>query len=63
MKELPKGTEELIIETFLRTVSRYPTQEEMKMAHDDMGKAANVVEGIQELLLALLNTKEFMVNH
>ena len=63
VKELPKGTEELIIETFLRTVSRYPTQEEMKMAHDDMGKAANVVEGIQELLLALLNTKEFMVNH
>ena len=24
VKELPKGTEELIIETFLRTVSRYP---------------------------------------
>jgi len=28
-----------------------------------MAKSDNVVEGIQELLLALLNTKEFMVNH
>ncbi|MBL67679.1 MAG: hypothetical protein CMO74_04375 [Verrucomicrobiales bacterium] len=63
VKELPKNAEDLIVETFLRTVSRYPTQKEMEMARDDMSKAANVVEGVQELLLALLNTKEFMVNH
>jgi hypothetical protein len=33
------------------------------LARADLVKSDNVVEGIQELLLALLNTKEFMVNH
>ena len=61
--ELPEGVEKLISETFLRTVSRYPSNKEMELARADMAKSDNVVEGIQELLLALLNTKEFMVNH
>jgi len=61
--ELPDGVEELITETFLRTVSRYPSNKEMESARADLAKSKNVVEGIQELLLALLNTKEFMVNH
>ena len=63
VRELPEGTEALITQTFLRTVSRYPTHKEMEMARADLSKAANVVAGVQELLLALLNTKEFMVNH
>ena len=63
MRELPEGAEKLITETFLRTVSRYPTHKEMEMARTDLVKAPNVVAGVQELLLALLNTKEFMVNH
>ena len=62
-KELPEGAEELITETFLRTVSRYPTHKEMELARGDLSKANNLAEGVQELLLALLNTKEFMVNH
>ncbi len=61
--ELPEGVEKLISETFLRTVSRYPSNKEMELARADMAKSDNVAEGIQELLLALLNTKEFMVNH
>ena len=61
--ELPEGVEDLITETFLRTVSRYPSNKEMELAHADLVKSKNVVEGMQELLLALLNTKEFMVNH
>jgi hypothetical protein len=61
--ELPEGVEQLISETFLRTVSRYPSNKEMELARADLEKSDNVVEGIQELLLALLNTKEFMVNH
>ena len=52
-----------VVDTFLRTVSRYPTHKEMEMARTDLSKAPNVVAGVQELLLALLNTKEFMVNH
>ncbi|MDC0050668.1 hypothetical protein OAJ79_03460 [Verrucomicrobia bacterium] len=37
--------------------------EEMELARADLEKSDNVVAGIQELLLALLNTKEFIVNH
>ena len=61
--ELPEGVEKLITETFLRTVSRYPSNKEMELARADLEKSDNVVAGIQELLLALLNTKEFIVNH
>lgn len=61
--ELPEGVEDLITETFLRTVSRYPSNKEMELARADLEKSKNIVEGMQELLLALLNTKEFMVNH
>ena len=60
---LPEGVEDLITETFLRTVSRYPSNKEMELARADLEKSKNIVEGMQELLLALLNTKEFMVNH
>ena len=42
---------------------RYATNKGMELAGADLGKSDNVVEGIQELLLALLKTKEFMVNH
>ena len=61
--QLPEGVEDLITETFLRTVSRYPSNKEMESARADLEKSKNIVEGMQELLLALLNTKEFMVNH
>ena len=63
LKELPEGSEALITETFLRTLSRYPTHKEMELARADLSKAKDIAEGVQELLLALLNTKEFMVNH
>ena len=42
-RELPEGAEALITETFLRTVSRYPSHKEMEMARTDLVKAPNVV--------------------
>ena len=53
----------MITEVFLRTVSRYPSPDEMKSAKADVAAAKDAVTGVRDLLWAMLNTKEFMVNH
>jgi hypothetical protein len=53
----------LIHEAFLRTLSRFPTEQEMKTAKSDVAVARDLATGIRDLLWALLNTREFMVNH
>ena len=58
-----RAMRQLIEEVFLRTVSRFPTSAEMQKAKEDFAAAKTPVEGIRELLWAMLNTREFMVNH
>jgi hypothetical protein len=53
----------LIHEVFLRTVSRPPTAEEIVTAKEDISAAKDPAEGVREVLWALLNTREFLVNH
>jgi hypothetical protein len=53
----------LIEEAFLRTVSRPPSASELAMAKKDIAAAPNQVDGVRDLLWAMLNTKEFIVNH
>ena len=53
----------LVNETFLRTLSRFPTKGELTKARADVSGSANKVDGIKDLLWALLNTKEFLANH
>jgi hypothetical protein len=53
----------LINETFLRTLSRFPTKTELAKARADVGGSSDKVNGVKDLLWALLNTKEFLVNH
>ncbi len=57
------NTDELIREMYLRTVSRHPNDSEMSRARDYLTEAADPVAGIRDVLWALLNTKEFIVNH
>ena len=52
-----------ISEIFLRTVSRPASAEEFTQAKADVAAAKTPVEGIRDLLWAMLNTREFMVNH
>ncbi len=52
-----------IREAFLRTVSRPPTEDELAKAQADVAAAPTPVDGIRELLWAMLNTREFIVNH
>ena len=58
-----RDLDQLISETFLRTVSRFPTALERAKATTDINKAKNEIDGIKELLWVMLNTKEFLVNH
>jgi len=59
----PKEIETMITEVFLRTVSRYPSPDELKSAKADVTAAKDPISGVRDLLWAMLNTKEFMVNH
>jgi hypothetical protein len=54
---------QLIRETYLRTVSRPPTDSELARSQEYLATASTPMAGVRDLLWALLNTKEFIVNH
>ena len=62
-KRAPINADEYITQVFLRTVSRPPTASEFEKARADLAAASSPAEGVRELLWAMLNTREFMVNH
>ena len=57
------NTDELVREMYLRTVSRFPTDQEMSRSREYLSSANDSVSAIRDVLWALLNTKEFIVNH
>ena len=59
----PEEVDSMITQAFLRTVSRPPTAHEMAEARSDIAAAKTPVDGVRDLLWALLNTREFKVNH
>jgi chromosome segregation ATPase len=54
--------EELVVEAYLRTVGRLPNDRELKTAGAYLAEAEDTASGMKDLLWALLNTKEFIVN-
>jgi len=62
-KRGPIQTDDIITQVFLRTVSRPPTATEIEKAKADFAAAKSPADGARELLWAMLNTREFMVNH
>lgn len=56
-------TEEIITDAYLRSLSRLPTADELQTASTFMTESGDPVEGIRAVLWALMNTREFMVNH
>ena len=63
--KLPAGTTaaDLVEEAYLRTVSRLPEADETAKALAYIQDAADPQQGTRDLLWALMNTKEFIVNH
>ena len=57
------ATEEIVSQAFLRTLSRYPSDEELRRSVEYVNAEENKINGVRGLVWALLNTKEFIVNH
>jgi len=55
--------EQAVEELYLATVCRYPRPEEMKTALEFIKQAPSVKEAYEDLLWALINSKEFLFNH
>jgi Protein of unknown function (DUF1553)/Protein of unknown function (DUF1549)/Bacterial Ig-like domain (group 2) len=58
-----KSSQEIIEELYLRTLSRFPNKEEAQLAQQGISRAPSLREGYEDLLWALLNSKEFLFNH
>ncbi len=56
-------TESLIRQAYLRSLSRYPDDQELARAQEFVQQKDDALEGLRDLLWALINTKEFIVNH
>jgi hypothetical protein len=54
---------EVVEELFLATLSRFPKAAESKAALEAVGRAADRRAGFMNVLWALLNTREFILNH
>jgi hypothetical protein len=57
------NTDIIITDAWLRTLSRMPTDSELQTAKTWISESKDPVEGIRGVLWALLNTREFIVNH
>jgi hypothetical protein len=55
--------EELVEEAFLATLSRFPTAKQKADGLEHLKGAKNRTEGVTDLLWALVNTREFILNH
>ncbi len=53
----------LIEEAYLRTLSRYPDEQESQTSTAFIEDSKSPAEGVQSLLWALVNTKEFIITH
>ncbi len=53
----------LVKQAYLRTLSRYPTDDEMTRCQQFLADSSSPLEGAKGLLWTLINTKEFIVNH
>ena len=56
-------TDEIIRSAYLRSLSRLPSNEEVETAKKFLTQSEDPVSGARDLLWALINTKEFIVNH
>ncbi|HBV63971.1 MAG TPA: hypothetical protein DEF45_13220 [Rhodopirellula sp.] len=63
LKSAAKTLEQLIEEAYLRTLSRYPDPEETEISVAFIEQSETPADGVQSLLWALVNTKEFILSH
>jgi hypothetical protein len=62
-KRIDLSEKQLLDELFLSTLTRYPTDEERDAFHETLRKAPSRQAAIVDALWALINTREFILNH
>ncbi len=63
-EDLPeRNVDQLISSAYLRTLSREPEEDEIQVARQYVQAAKDPATGMRDILWALINTKEFIVNH
>jgi NurA-like 5'-3' nuclease len=55
--------DDLIEEAYLRTLSRFPDADETQIARQYINESKSPADGLQSILWALVNTKEFIISH
>lgn len=58
-----KSLDDLIVDAYLRSLSRFPTSSELDRCRRFIMESKTVREGLAGVLWTLINTKEFVVNH
>jgi hypothetical protein len=58
-----EDVESLVKRAYLRSLSRYPNPEEIERCTEFIEQSENPLDGLRDLVWALINTKEFIVNH
>ena len=53
----------IVKSAYLRTLVRHPTETEVDRSMDYLKKSTTAKDGLRDILWALLNTKEFVLNH
>ena len=59
----PSDAAQIVEDAYLRTLSRMPAANETKIALDAIARAESPMHGISDVLWALINSKEFILNH
>ncbi|KAA5544701.1 DUF1549 domain-containing protein [Roseiconus nitratireducens] len=54
---------DVVQEAYLRTLSRFPDEEESEVAVQYIRQSENPTSGLEGLMWALVNTKEFIISH
>ena len=54
---------ELIVELYLTALSRFPTEEELKIHRRHVAEASSRADGMTDVLWTLLNVREFVFVH
>jgi hypothetical protein len=62
-QDRPPDRQALVREAYLRTLSRVPEPDELDRALASLDEDTSAAKGVGRLLWALVNTKEFIVNH
>jgi hypothetical protein len=63
LKDEQKSVDEVLTTIYIRCLSRKPTDEEMKDLRQTVAEAENEQQGLEDILWALLNGREFVFNH